>query len=152
MTKNQNSRGNKLGSYMKAPLRLFGKVRDVYVRGMIQCSHDLASVDHATMVTGSYPRSFSANAATSTVSDDDFKELVRLASLRIRSGGNGVQLDAENVVKVPLQRSRSLAMERIEEGEDEEREFGDDRDDINVKPLLYTQSRSCTIPARSTMF
>jgi hypothetical protein len=152
MTKKQKSRGSKFGSYMKAPLRLLVKVRDVYVRGMIQCSHDLACVDHATMVMGSYPRSFSANAATSRVSDDDFKELVRTASSRIRSGGNGVELDAEKAVKVPPRRSRSLGMEMIEEEEDEEHEFGDDRDDITIKPLLYSQSRSCTIRTGSTMF
>ncbi|CAJ2635252.1 unnamed protein product [Trifolium pratense] len=137
MTK-KDSKGSKLSRYMKAPLRILKKVRDMYVHGMIQCSHDLAYVDHVTMGCPvqlySLPRSYSVNSTTSTTSNDDFKELVRAASLKIRDG-NRVELGAE-AMKMP--QSSSVGIGRIEE--DKICEF-EDNDDIKVKPLLYSQSR-----------
>lgn len=150
MTKKDKSKGSKLTRYMKAPLRFLVKLKDMYVNGMIQCSRDFAYVDHATMGCPtqlySFPRSFSVNSTTSTTSDDDFKELVRAASLRIRDE-NCVKLGSK-AMKVP--RSRSVGIGRIEE--DEVCEFGVD-DNIKVdKPLLYSRSRSCAIRSRSNMF
>ncbi|CAK8562537.1 unnamed protein product [Lathyrus sativus] len=140
MTNKANSKGSKLSRYMKAPLRFMIKVRDMYINGMIQCSRDLAYVDHTTMGCPtqfySLPRSFSVN---STTSDEDFKELVRVASRTIRD---------ENPVEV-VSRSRSVGIGRIEE--DKVYEFGGD-DDIKVKPLLFSRSRSCAIRgSRGTM-
>lgn len=122
MTNNKESRReSKFAKYMKAPLRLLTKVKDLYVRGMIHCSHDLAFVDANVGI----PNSFSS--ATPTTNDHEFNELITAASLRIRSGGNGVELDAE-AMKKPPQKSHRVGMERIEE-EDEACEFGDDDDD-----------------------
>ncbi|XP_058752674.1 uncharacterized protein LOC131625862 [Vicia villosa] len=138
--KDNSSKGRKLSRYMKAPLRFMIKVKNMYVNGMIQCSRDLAYVDHTAMGCPtqfySLPRSFSVN---STSSDDDFKELVRVAS-RTLSDENRAEL---------ISRSRSVGIGRIEE--DKEYEFGAD-DDIKVKPLLYSRSRSCAIRSnRGTM-
>ncbi|GAU45426.1 hypothetical protein TSUD_182950 [Trifolium subterraneum] len=152
MTKKDSSKGSKLSKYMKAPLRILKKVRDMYVHGMIQCSHDLAYVNHATIGYPtqfySLPRSFSVN---STTSHDDFKELVRAASLKIRDS-NHVELGAE-AMKVP--RSHSVGIGRIEEDKVCEFEDIDDdngNDDIKVKPLLYSRSRSCAIRNGASMF
>ncbi|CAL5197810.1 unnamed protein product [Lathyrus oleraceus] len=140
MTNKANSKGSKLSRYMKAPLRFMIKVRDMYVNGMIQCSRDLAYVDQTAMGCPtqfySLPRSFSVS---STTSDEDFKELVRVASRTVRD---------ENLVEV-VSRSRSVGIGRIDE--DKVYEFGGD-DDIKVKPLLYSRSRSCAIrSSRGTM-
>jgi len=149
MTKKDKSRGSKLARYMKAPLRFLVKVKDMYVNGMIQCSRDFSYVDPATMGCPtqlySFPRSFSVNSTTSTTSDDDFKELVRVASRRIRDE-NRVELGSK-AMKVP--RSHSVGIGRIEE--DEVCEFEDD-DNIKVKPLLYSRSRSCATRSRANMF
>jgi hypothetical protein len=148
MTKKDSSKGSKLSRYMKAPLRILKKVRDMYVHGMIQCSHGIASVDHATMGMGcpthvySLPRSFSVN---STTSNDDFKELVRAASLKIRDD-NRVEMGAE---AMKVSRSCSVGIGRIEE--DKVCEF-EDHDDIKAKPLLYSRSRSCAIRRGESMF
>jgi len=149
MTKKDKSKGSKFTKYMKAPLRFLVKVKDMYVNGMIQCSRDFAYVDHATMGCPtqlySFPRSFSVSSTTSTTSDDDFKELVRVASLRIRDE-NRVELGKDSL---KVLRSHSVGIGRIEE--DEVCEFEDD-DNIKVKPLLYSRSRSCVIRNRVSMF
>jgi len=143
MTNNKESRrGSKFGKYMRAPLRFLTKVKDMYVRGMIHCSQDLAFVDaNMGIPTQIYNTPNSFSSATPTINNDDFNELVT-AALRVRSGGNGVELDAE-AMKKPPQKSHSVGMERIEE-EDEACEIGDDDDgDIKAKA---PQSRSCAIP------
>jgi hypothetical protein len=149
MTKKDSSKGSKLSRYMKAPLRILKKVRDMYVHGMIQCSHDLAYVDHVTMGCPtqfySLPRSFSVNSTTSTTSNDDFKELVRAASIKIRDD-NRDEMVAE---AMKVSRSCSVGIGRIEE--DKVCEF-EDHDDIKAKPLLYSRSRSCAIRRGASMF
>ncbi|KAG5154596.1 hypothetical protein JHK82_012565 [Glycine max] len=132
MTKQKERRKeSKLSRYMKAPLRFLKKARDMYVKGMIECSGQLsyveASIGCPTGQLCTLPRSFSVGSATrSTTSDDDFKELVRAASLR--SYGNRVQFGdaaAAAVKKMKMHRSRSVGIfGRI----DEEKvcEFGDD--------------------------
>ncbi|KAJ1399638.1 hypothetical protein SESBI_30188 [Sesbania bispinosa] len=145
MTK--QSKGSKLMRYMKAPLRFLIKARDMYVQGMIHWSGHLNYVDAAmgcpTGQLATIPRSFSVNSATrSKASDDDFKELIRAASLR--SYGNRVDLGSE-AMKVP--RSRSVGIGRIKE--DEPYDFGDD---ANVKPLICPRSRSYAIRRGAALF
>ena len=146
MTKQKERRKeSKLSRYMKAPLRFLKKARDMYVYGMIECSGQLsyveASIGCPTGQLCTLPRSFSVGSATrSTTSDDDFKELVRAASLR--SYGNRVQFGdaaAAAVKKMKMHRSRSVGIfGRI----DEEKvcEFGDDG--IKVRPNAYPRSKS----------
>ncbi|CAI8609377.1 unnamed protein product [Vicia faba] len=139
MTNKDNSKGRKLSRFMKAPLRLMIKIRNMYVNGMIQCSRDFAYVDHTAMGCPtqfySLPRSFSVN---STTSEDDFKELVRVVSRTISN---------ENRVE-SVSRSRSVGIGKIDE--DKVYEFESD-DTIKAKPLLYSRSRSCAIRSRGTM-
>lgn len=145
MTKQKERRKeSKLSKYLKAPLRFLTKARDMYVQGMIKCSAQLSYVD-ASMgcPTGqlcTLPRSFSVNSASrSSASDQDFKELIRAASLR--SYGNCVHFgDAAAMKNMP--RSRSVGIGRIDENKP--CEFGDHYDDdkIKVRPNVYPRSKS----------
>ncbi|TKY55599.1 hypothetical protein E2542_SST20017 [Spatholobus suberectus] len=138
MTKQKERRKeSKLSRCLKAPLRFLMKARDMYVRGMIECSSQLSYVDAAVGCPAgqlcTIPRSFSVNSARSSASDDDFKELIRAASLR--SYGNRVEF-AEAAMKMP--RSRSVGIGRIDENKP--CDFGDDV--IKVRPNIYPRSKS----------
>ncbi|XP_061359050.1 uncharacterized protein LOC133303189 [Gastrolobium bilobum] len=138
MTKQRKE--SKFIRYMKTPFRFLIKVRDMYVQGMIKCSNHLSYVD-ATMVcpTAQFyaiPRSFSVNSARSSASDVDFKELMRVSSLR--SHGHRAEL-GEAAVKVS--RCRSVGIGTIDEEEPCDH-FGDD---IKVKPHVYPRSKSYAI-------
>ncbi|XP_020229633.1 uncharacterized protein LOC109810559 [Cajanus cajan] len=139
MTKKKERRKeSKLRSYLKAPLRFLTKARDMYVRGMIDCSGQLSYVDASmgcpTAHLSTVPRSFSVNSASS---EDDFKDLVRAASLR--SYGHHFHFD-EAAIKMP--RSRSAGIGRIDENKP--CEFGHD-DVIKVRPNIYPRSKSYAI-------
>ncbi|XP_027348484.1 uncharacterized protein LOC113860054 [Abrus precatorius] len=135
MTKQSHRRKESyLSRYMKAPFRFLMKARDMYVRGMIECSTHFSYVNVSMGCPSgqvcTLPRSFSVNSETN---DDDFNELVRAASLK--SFGDRRQ----PVIKVP--RSRSVAIGRIDE--DKPCDFGDDM--IKLKPHIYPRSRSYAI-------
>ncbi|KAL9326843.1 hypothetical protein ACSQ67_007488 [Phaseolus vulgaris] len=147
MTKQkERTKESKLSTYMKAPLRFLKKARDMYVRGMIRCSAQLSHVDAAMgCPTGqlcTLPRSFSVGSATrSTASDDDFKELIRAASLR--SYGPGFEFGEAAVMKMKMSRSRSAGIGRIDE--DKPCEFGDDAIMVRPRPNVYPRSKSYAI-------
>ncbi|KAK7263266.1 hypothetical protein RJT34_30853 [Clitoria ternatea] len=129
---------SKLSRYMKAPLRFLMKARDMYVKGMIKCSGQFAHVDAAMgCPTGqlcTVPRSFSVNSARSSTIDDDFKDLIRAASLR--SYGFPVEFGEKMKKKMP--RSRSVGIGRIDE--DKACDSGDDV--MKAIPDVYPRSRS----------
>lgn len=158
MPKRAGSRGTKAMRYMKAPFKMLIKVKDMYVCGMIRCSTGMASMDttmgYPTQLSFATPESFNVNSRTSTTGDDDFKELVKSASLKIRPGGNVVDVGVK-AVNVPPRRSRSVGMPTIKEEDeyDEEFESGDDDADIimKVNPIL-SQSRTCVVRNGPSMF
>ncbi|XP_058769853.1 uncharacterized protein LOC131643606 [Vicia villosa] len=153
-----SSRGTKAMRYMKAPFKMLIKVKDMYIRGMIRCSTGMAGMEttmgYPTQLNFPTPESFNVYSRKSTTDDDDFKELVKSASLKIRQGGNGVDVGVK-AMNVPPRRSRSVGMPTIkEEGEyDEEFESGDDDADIimKVNPIL-SQSRTCVVRNGPSMF
>ncbi|KAK7386352.1 hypothetical protein VNO78_26531 [Psophocarpus tetragonolobus] len=143
MTKQRERRKeSKLRSYMKAPLQFLKKARDMYVRGMIHCSGHLSHVDAAMgCPTGqlcTLPRSFSlASAIRSSPSHDDFKDLIRAAS--IRTYGDRVH------IKMP--RSRSVGIARIDENYP--CQFPHD-DVLFLRPNIYPRSKSYASHTRGT--
>lgn len=129
---------------MKAPLRFLKKARDMYVQGMIHCSAQLSNVDAAmgcpTAHPSMLPRSFSVGSATrSAASDDDFKELIRAASLR--TYGTAFDFGEAAAMKMKMPRSRSVGIGRIDE--DKPCEFGDDEAiKVRPRPNVYPRSKS----------
>lgn len=158
MTERSSSRRTKAMRSMKSPFKMFIKLKDMYVRSMIRCSTGMSAMD----TTMGYPMQdnfitperFKVYSTTSTSSDDDFKELVKTASLKIRPGESGVEVGVKTKNVAPP-RSRSVGMPTIKEEDeyDEGFESGDDDADIimKVSPLL-SQSRSCVICNGSNMF
>ncbi|KAK7330937.1 hypothetical protein VNO77_25143 [Canavalia gladiata] len=132
----ERGKESKVRRYIKASLRFLTRVRDIYVEGMIQCSGHFAYAEAAlgcpTGQLSTLPRSFSVNSATS---DDDFKDLVRAASLR--SYGNRVEF-GDAVIKMP--RSRSVGIGKIDENKP--CDYFEDDALIKVKPNIYRRSRS----------
>ena len=110
----------------------------MYVLGMTECSGHFTYVDAAMVCpTGqlcALPRSFSVTSARSSASDDDFKELVRVASLRSQNGNN----DRVEHLSMKLPRSRSVAIGRI----DEDKPCDFVGDDVEVKQRVCPRSRS----------
>lgn len=139
--------------FIKAPIRALTKARDFYINSMTECA-GRGSYGGAPMpYVSSLPKSFSVNSARSSNSDEDFRELVKVASRR--SLGRKVELEIlrqqsplnnGGVNGVP--RSQSVAIGRIDE--DKACEFGED---VSVKvDGIYPRSRSYAVPKRSGMF
>ncbi|MFS7973683.1 hypothetical protein Hanom_Chr09g00859541 [Helianthus anomalus] len=119
---------------LKAPVKVMCKIRDLYVSSMFRCATGMGGP------TGPYssglPRSYST---ASSRTDDDFIELMRIAS--IRSLGN--RLDPEflrrhqSPVPPVVPRSQSAAIGRIDE--DKACEFGND---FRLNSEMFPRSRS----------
>ncbi|CAL5197809.1 unnamed protein product [Lathyrus oleraceus] len=153
MTERSSSRRTMAVRYMKSPFKMLIKLKDMYVRSMIRCSTGMSAMD----TTMGYPMQdnfITPERFKVYSSDDDFKELVKTASLKIRPGESGVDVGVKTKNVTPP-RSRSVGMPTIKEEDeyDEEFESGDDDADIimKVSPLL-SQSRSCVICNGSNMF
>ncbi|XP_056161185.1 uncharacterized protein LOC115676963 [Syzygium oleosum] len=160
--KNASKEATKLSKLWKAPIRILIKARDFYVRSLTDCSGHIGYGSVMGCPTGqinTLPRSFSVSSTKSgsTAADEDFRELVRLASLRSLSNKVGLDLTRTQHVagqspaattnkKMPMvmPRSFSTGIGRIDE--DKPCEFGEDG---TVKADVYTRSRSY-VPSRRT--
>ncbi|KAI3440998.1 uncharacterized protein J3R85_002834 [Psidium guajava] len=85
--KNASKEATKLSKLLKAPIRIVVKARDFFVRSLTDCSGHIAYGSVMGCPTGqinTLPRSFSVSSTKSgsTSIDEDFPELVRVASLR----------------------------------------------------------------------
>ncbi|KAF5205624.1 hypothetical protein FRX31_004790 [Thalictrum thalictroides] len=127
--------------FIKAPLRILGRARDLYVQSLSNCS--------GTMSYGSFgfpsgpimPRSFSVNSLRSN-EDGELKELMRAASQR--SQREKLEIQQQSLTKLP--RSYTVGIGRIDE--DEACEF---EEDLKVKPeFLYPRSKSHAVTKRTS--
>ncbi|XP_073272476.1 uncharacterized protein [Primulina huaijiensis] len=126
-------KGSKIVRYMKAPARILARARDLYVNSMMRCAGNVgqsSAIGCSAPQFSSLPRSFSVNSSYSTASEEDPKELIRVASTRSLSG----KIESELLrVKRPstlrvgggvtvVPRSHTVAIGRIDE--DKPCEFG----------------------------
>ncbi|XP_057806802.1 uncharacterized protein LOC131021568 [Salvia miltiorrhiza] len=137
---------SKFMRYIKGPVKILARARDLYVRSMTSCAGH-AAVGVPNLHFQSLPRSFSANSSYSdhTSRDDDLRELIRVASTRrkaelLRSS----PMAAGGVPAFP--RSRTVTVGRIDE--DKPCEFGGDG--VGVRPEVYLRSKTYA-PSRSSM-
>ncbi|MCE3215738.1 hypothetical protein HAX54_003312 [Datura stramonium] len=148
----KGSKESRIKKCIKAPIRVLIKARDYYVHSLMDCSGRIAygGVMGVPQISA-LPRSFSVNSSESCSRDEDFRELVRIASRRTllnkaeaellrqkslsKNGGN------VNVVT----RSRSVAVGRIDE--DKPCDF---REDVKVNTDVFPRSRSCAVSSRRT--
>lgn len=141
---------NRFMRIITLPIRVLGKAKDLYVRGMTNC----ATRGYGNNMGGpaGMPRSYSYASSRSN-DNEDFRELVRAASANTL--GHGVDLNAllqqsatEKSKVVP--RSCSVGMARIDE-DGPCNDFGE----INFKAkadLMYPRSRSYAVTKRSVGF
>ncbi|CAI9758472.1 unnamed protein product [Fraxinus pennsylvanica] len=143
---------SKISRFIKAPIRVLSKARDLYVKSMLSCAgeftHASAMGCPAPQIT-SLPRSFSVNSSVSS-SDEDFRELVRASSTRSLPGKIQAEIlrskQSSGALKV-VPRSHSIAIGRIDE--EKPCEFVED---LAINPKLYPRSRSYAPSSRSKMF
>ncbi|KAK6798304.1 hypothetical protein RDI58_006006 [Solanum bulbocastanum] len=149
MNTNKGNKESRIKRCIKAPIRVLIKARDCYVHSLMDCSGKIGygSVMGVPQISA-LPRSFSVNSSVSSSRDEDFRELVRIASRK--SLVNKIETEllrqksiAKNVDLVP--RSRSVAIGRIDE--DKPCDFGDD---VKVHTDLFLRSRSCAVSSRKT--
>lgn len=136
---------SKLRRCVMAPMRFLSKARDLYIKGMTECSGQFAYMDAAMGCPAgqlsALPRSFSiSSSAARSSSADDYKHLIRAASVRSTNG------NVVNPGKLPagVPRSRSVGIGRIDE--DKPCDFGDD---LHLMPNFYSRSRSYALHRRS---
>ncbi|KAK1433151.1 hypothetical protein QVD17_10057 [Tagetes erecta] len=118
---------------LKAPLRVVCKIRDFYVSSMYSCAAGMGGPNGP--YTSGLPKSYST---TSSRADEDFAELMRIASTK----SLGKRLDPEFLARqqqtpTGVARSQSVAIGRIDE--DKTCDFGDD---FRLRSQMFPRSRS----------
>ncbi|CAA3011442.1 uncharacterized protein LOC111366447 [Olea europaea var. sylvestris] len=143
---------SKISRFIRAPIRVLSKARDLYVKSMLNCAGEFtyaSAMGCPTPQTTSLPRSFSVNSTVSS-SDEDFRELIRASSTRSLTGKIETEIlrskQLPGVLKV-VPRSQTVTVGRIDE--DKPCEFVED---VAINPNLYPRSRSYAPPSRSKMF
>ncbi|KAK1422066.1 hypothetical protein QVD17_24932 [Tagetes erecta] len=120
---------------LKAPARVVFKIRDLYVSSMYSCAAGMGAGPTGPYTSG-LPKSYST---TSSRTDEDFAELMRIASTRISLGN---KLDHDQFLgrqeKAVVPRSQSVAIGRIDE--EKSCHFGHDITGLNSE--MFPRSRS----------
>lgn len=136
MSTKRVSKESKFVRYMKGPIKILARARDLYVSSLTGCAGHVThgnAMGCPTPQFASLPRSFSANSSYSDYNsrEEDLRELIRIASTRSLTGKAEAELlrskrsppiGAGGVAAVP--RSRTVAIGRIDE--DKTYEFGGD--------------------------
>ncbi|XP_057430643.1 uncharacterized protein LOC130723555 [Lotus japonicus] len=152
--KKEQKQQNKVVRIMTTPFRVLGKAKDMYVRSITKCGHNMSysSQVDAAGPFAALPRSYSTTTAMSSESED-FAELMRAASARtlinridvdlVLKQQQDQQLQQQQLQQPPvnggLPKSVSVGMGRIDE--DKPFDFGDGGD----LPASYPRSRSYAV-------
>ena len=145
---------NKFIRIISTPIRVLGKARDMYVRSITKCGHNMNysnPVDAAGRFTA-LPRSYSAATSMSGGDSEDFAELMRAASARTLVNRIDVDLvlkqQQQPVGSNGLPKSVSVGMGRI----DEDKPYDLGEGDVPVVPDPYPRSKSYAVGKRSVVF
>ncbi|GAV57719.1 hypothetical protein CFOL_v3_01255 [Cephalotus follicularis] len=148
MTNKKVSKESILIRFLKAPFRILIKARDFYIQSMTECSGRIGNDSVVGCPTGhvnNLPKTFSVSSTKSSRSDEDLRELMRIASTR-PGLSNKIQLDVLQKLQPPttgvkdVPRSHSVAIGKIDE--DKECEFGEIS---KLKTDFYPRSRSSAV-------
>ncbi|KAI3726369.1 hypothetical protein L1987_66166 [Smallanthus sonchifolius] len=115
---------------LKAPVRVVCKIRDLYVSSMYKCAAGMGGPTGP--YTSGLPKSYST---ASSRTDDDFAELMRIASTRSLGKRLGPEFLSPQQPVVP--RSQSVAIGRIDE--DKSCDFGND---FRLNSEMFPRSKS----------
>ncbi|TKY74960.1 hypothetical protein E2542_SST03725 [Spatholobus suberectus] len=154
MRKGKEQKQNKLVRMITTPFRVLGKARDMYVRSITKCGHNM-NYSNPVDAAGRFealPRSYST--ATSRSDNEDFAELLRAASARTLVDRIDVDLvlkqqqaQARPVSSNGLPKSTSVGMGRI----DEDTPYDLGQGDVPVVPKSYPRSRSYAVGKTSAV-
>ncbi|PIA29462.1 hypothetical protein AQUCO_06000070v1 [Aquilegia coerulea] len=139
---------SKFTRFIKAPIRILGRARDLYVQSLSNCSGTMSygTLGFPSGPVSIMPRSFSVNSSRLN-EDGDLKELMRAASQRSQREKLELeirQIQQESLTKLP--RSYTVGIGRIDE--EEACEF---EEDLKVKPeFLYPRSKSHAVTKRTS--
>ncbi|KDP32095.1 hypothetical protein JCGZ_12556 [Jatropha curcas] len=149
-TKKPTSKQSKLSKLIKIPIKVLIKTRDFYIRSMNvyadQLGYGAAIGCPVGQVVHNLPRSYSVSSTNSNNRDDDYRELLKVASTRDLS--RRVELDLllqRQKSRSSMPRSFSVGIGRIDE--EQECEF---EEDFKVKADAFPRSRSYAVSRRST--
>ncbi|XP_020211504.1 uncharacterized protein LOC109796232 [Cajanus cajan] len=155
---------SKLVQIITTPFRVLGKARDMYVRSITKCGHNM-NYSNPVDAAGRFqalPRSYSA--ATSRSDNDDFAELLRAASARTlvntidmdlvlkqqqqqQQQQAQAQAQPRPVSSNGLPKSTSVGMGRI----DEDSPFDLGQGELPALPKAYPRSRSYAVGKTSAV-
>ncbi|KAJ4962422.1 hypothetical protein NE237_022361 [Protea cynaroides] len=89
MSKGKGSKQTRLSRFIRAPVRILCKARDFYIQSLTSCAENIRYTRYndtmalPTAPTSTLPKSFSVSSSRSLANyDEDFRELLRVASLR----------------------------------------------------------------------
>ncbi|XP_061372041.1 uncharacterized protein LOC133314563 [Gastrolobium bilobum] len=152
MRKSKEQSQNKFVRIITLPIRVLGRARDMYVRNITKCGHNM-NYSNPVDAAGRFealPRSYSAATSRSGGGGDneDFAELLRAASARTLVNRIDVDLvlkqqstSAQPVSSNGLPKSVSVGMGRI----DEDTPYDLVDVDVPVVPNSYPRSRSYAV-------
>lgn len=123
-SKKKTSKESKLSKYLKAPIRILIKAKDLYISTMAECSDRISYGSVMGFPTGqavqyptTLPKSFSTGSTRSSTSNEDFRELVRAASTKSQyntssKSSHKHQSDAQRIDQVDLLKRSSRATQQ----------------------------------------
>ncbi|KAE8707014.1 ARM repeat superfamily protein isoform 1 [Hibiscus syriacus] len=153
------TRESKLSRYLKAPIRVLMKARDLYITSMTEYSERISFGTVMGCPTGQLnglSRSYSVASTKSRNGDDDLRELIRAASTRSLRNKPPMDLHGKQPGRRSpttganhMARNHSAGIGRI----DEDKPCGfDDKDKIEVKTDVFPRSRSYAVPNKKPVF
>ncbi|KAK8705569.1 hypothetical protein V6N13_049167 [Hibiscus sabdariffa] len=152
---------NKFVRFITIPFRALGKARDLYVRSMTSCAAGVSfgqgggAADYA----GQLPRSFSESSAASSYANEDFRDLIRAASVRSLGHRNEVEMFLQEQLKQMraakgLPKSSSVGMGRIDEDKPFESEEKNQLHHVDNNAMkqdtLFKRSKTYAVTKRSS--
>ncbi|KAJ4965336.1 hypothetical protein NE237_017185 [Protea cynaroides] len=157
MSKGKGRSQSKISRYAGAPVRLLCRARDLYVQSITSCAGNMSygggitdtSIGLPASTVSTLPKSFSVSSSRSSISNEDLRDLMRVASKRTLEDNFGTASPLQQTMAkgtglmMPRSVSQTVAIARIDE--DKPCDFTEDNNTLNTSDFLYPRSRSCAV-------
>ncbi|OAY23054.1 uncharacterized protein LOC110605995 [Manihot esculenta] len=149
---------NKFMRIVTIPIKVLGKARDLYVKSMTGCAARASCGHSMSLPNGQLPKSYSMGSSMSN-DNDDFRELIRAASVRSLGHKNEVDMLLQQMKQKSEQLPKSCSvgmgfMGRIDEekaSEEEGSSHGGNKKATKADQL-YPRSKSYAVGKTSVAF
>ncbi|WCJ35595.1 hypothetical protein M5689_016841 [Euphorbia peplus] len=156
--KRQNNQ-NKIMKIVTLPVKILGKARDLYVKSMTSCASSASCSHTMSLPNGHLPKSYSVSSSVSSNHDsDDFRDLIRAASVRSMGHKNEIDMLLHEVRQnsKPLPKSCSVGMGGFMGRIDEDKVEEDGSVNGGVKSMaaaeMYPRSKSYAVGKSQVAF